>query len=81
MSYFNEAETEAFLDIFLSNGGADIPKKDVYAFLNDLNHPDMDEQTLRDNHMPSVYTAVTDAINTWNAGKRYAWSQTIRGMR
>lgn len=77
MSYFDEAEKAAFLDSFLNNCGSDIAAKDAWAFLNDLNNPNMDEQTLYDAHEPSVFTAVTDAINIWNAGKRFG--KQLRG--
>lgn len=81
MSYFDKAETDAFLKVFLSNSGDGLSEKEARAFIRDLTAPDVSEADLRDRYAATTYTVVTDAMNTWNAGVRFAWSKTIEGMR
>lgn len=81
MSYFDKEEMEAFLDVFLSNSGSEMDKKVAVAFLNDLHSPDMDEEYMREHHLPSTYTLVVDALNTWHAGVRFAWGKAAKEIK
>ena len=65
----NTAEREAFLDIFMVNGGAELNKDDIRNFLRD--YEIFDGNYLYKTYGNELYTTTIDALNIWHQAIKF----------